>query len=165
MSSFPPAEDTADAPLSDVVALIVLAPIERGERVVGRWETLVSVLKQATPPRLIIVVETSLDGTLEAEVVQDVSDQVLPRLFPNVTDSGCVQSEELPRVIRFYSRGAQRFGSAIREALDAVPQAQTCSWMWLLHDDMVAHPDALEILLAAGKSGESVGAGGPKQGH
>ena len=165
MSSFPPAEDTADAPLSDVVALIVLAPSERGERVVGRWETLASVLKQATPPRLIIVVETSLDGTLEAEVVQDVSDQVLPRLFPNVTDSGCVQSEELPRVIRFYSRGAQRFGSAIREALDAVPQAQKCSWMWLLHDDMVAHPDALEILLAAGKSGESVGAVGPKQVH
>ena len=151
------------ASLSDVVALIVLAPKERGERVVGRWETLASVLRQATPPRLVIVVETSLDGTLEPEVVQDVSDQVLPRLFPEIKDGGGRPGEELPRIIRFYSRGAQRFGSAIREALDAVPEARKCSWMWLLHDDMVANTNALETLLAAGQSGESVGAVGPKQ--
>ena len=153
------------ASLSDVVALIVLAPKERGERVVGRWETLASVLRQATPPRLVIVVETSLDGTLEPEVVQDVSDQVLPRLFPEIKDGGGRPGEELPRIIRFYSRGAQRFGSAIREALDAVPEARKCSWMWLLHDDMVANTNALETLLAAGQAGESVGAVGPKQVH
>ena len=165
MSSFLPAEDAVQASLSDVVALIVLAPKERGERVVGRWETLASVLRQATPPRLVIVVETSLDATLETEVVQDVSDQVLPRLFPDAKDGGGLPHEESPRVIRFYSRGAQRFGSAIREALDAIPEARKCSWMWLLHDDMVANTNALETLLAAGQSGESVGAVGPKQVH
>lgn len=156
MSSFPSPSVPLKSSLREVTAVIVMAPAERGDDGIDREETLRSVLTQEALPQLILVVETSLDAGVGTERVRDITDLVLPH------DTGDEDAAR-PTVLRVVASGAQRFGAAAQEALTHVPQALNARWVWLLHDDMVARPDALEHLMELGDSSRTIGIVGPKQ--
>lgn len=162
MSSFPTPSPDAKPLLSDVTAIIVMAPAERGEQIVDHEETLRSVLDQEFPPRLVLLVETSLDAAFESQKVRDVSSKMQVVQRPPASGGDGVDTPA-PRVLRVVATGAQRFGSAVTEALDAVPEALQSKWLWLLHDDMAARRDALREMLDVGSSSKTIGAVGPKQ--
>lgn len=56
------------------------------------------------------------------------------------------------------------FGDAVRAALDLAPPAvgAATEWVWLLHDDCVPAPEALEVLLRAAAGDPAAGVLGPK---
>ncbi len=70
------------------------------------------------------------------------------------------------RIYRVAAPGAENFGRAVRTALSRPlpggqrPQAE---WLWLLHDDVRAAPDALQEMLSLGVATDSIAALGPKQ--
>lgn len=134
----------------------MMAPAERDNRIGNREAALDSILTQDRPPHLVLVVETSLDASLDAKRVQDITQRVLGPQNPG-------EDAARPTILRVTTTGAQRFGSAVDEALTQVPAALDCRWLWLLHDDMVAHHDALDHLLEAGEASRTIGVVGPKQ--
>lgn len=151
------ASDNSDSRgLRNVAALIVMAPADRGERVVSETATLESVLRQDRPPRLIVVVETSPETDQGGPV--DITDETFARLSlaDTLVDPSLV-------ILRVSAAGAQKFGTAIEAALEQTPAVGDRTWLWMLHDDMVAHPTALSALLEVAKHSPNVGAVGPKQ--
>ncbi|WP_099331776.1 glycosyltransferase family 2 protein [Actinomyces minihominis] len=144
----------------DVAALVVLSLVPRDSDPVGRLDTVLSVLQQQVPPRLILIVE-ACEGD-DDPVAEDITGSTLQELgLPQ--DEG--KNGHGPRVVRVSAPGVKRFGEAIDLALEAVPEALECDWLWLLHDDMVAHDDALEVLVSTGEPGGNIGVVGPKQVH
>ncbi|WRS30217.1 glycosyltransferase [Actinomycetaceae bacterium MB13-C1-2] len=136
-----------DADASDVVAIVVV----RGDRDNPRTPTekglkaLDSVLAQTALPGVILLVHVS--HTAPAKLS-----------FPH--------AEAL--IEQVHAPTAANLGQAIDAALGhpdvkAIPGVSRARWIWLLHDDMIAEPEALAWLLKTGRPSGSIAAIGPKQ--
>jgi GT2 family glycosyltransferase len=95
--------------------------------------------------RLVIVDNGSIDDSRQIVAQHDRIHQVI----------GNVATIAAPR--------ESTFGEAVRRAIEQLPQACTSArWLWLLHDDSAAAPQALAQLLDAARRSPTVGIAGPK---
>jgi GT2 family glycosyltransferase len=95
--------------------------------------------------RLVIVDTGSIDDSL----------QIVARHHRICQVIGDVATISAPR--------ESTFGEAVRRAVEQLTQAPASShWLWLLHDDSAADPQALAHLLDAARRSPSVGVAGPK---
>ena len=118
----------------------------------GPWlkECLDSLLQQTRPPDRLVIVDTgSTDDSL-----QIVGTHLIRQA------AGGVLIVQAPRQCTF--------GEAVRHALEQLSAGSAASegpgtpWLWLLHDDSAAAPEALAHLLDATRRSPSVGIVGPK---
>ena len=133
------------------VALVVVSPpVDRAAEDEERSESwalsedakaaIRSVLGQTTPPDLLLVVNSSDRPILDWE------DQAV----------GSTQMRQVS------APDAQNLGQAVATALEKTDLAHV-QWLWLLHEDVAAEPNALEELLEQGQASTNIGALGPKQ--
>ncbi len=155
MSSFPSSSEVERVQRDTVAAIVVLAP-EVGGHDVGRAETVRSVVGQRYLPKLLVVVDTAPDWR--------PPDPELTRLLNHAKrgHQSADSSQEM-RIVEISAAGVSTFGDAVTKAVSQVPEVVATDWLWLLHDDMVAAPDALERLVEAGRGSRNIGAIGPKQ--
>lgn len=71
-------------------------------------------------------------------------------------------------VLQVHAPDADNFGQAVDAALRdpkvcGIPGAVRAKWFWLIHDDMVARPDALQRMLRLARPSASIAVVGPKQ--
>ncbi len=116
--------------------------------------------------------ETQLDQL--GEVVSTLGEQTVRPDFVTLVAVGGIP-EEAAAALRetFGDRAAvvqlsqaQNFGTAVRQALTAVPQVsqgEAATWYWLLHDDSSPEPAALQEMLQSASQGASIAVVGPKQ--
>lgn len=124
---------------------------------------LAAVAEQSRPPQRLLVVDAAPDarpGDLAAA--------------PELQDALAALGEVPTRLVA--APGVRTFGGAVRaaladEAAAAAPDgadvpdvpAGAAAWLWLLHDDAAAEPEALAALVRAVEVAPSVGVAGPKQ--
>ena len=102
-------------------------------------------LQTRTLDRLVIADTGSIDDSREIAATHDRVRQVI----------GEVPAISLPR--------GTTFGAAVGRAVEQLPDEPAAGeWLWLLHDDSAAAPDALAHLLDAARISPSVGVVGPK---
>lgn len=148
MPAQPPKQtNVLDVDASDVVAVVVV----RGDKENPRVPTdqglraLDSVLAQSAVPGVVLLVHVS--HTPPAKLSFPDADTLIEQIHAPV---------------------AANLGQAVDAALDhtdvrAIPGVSRARWIWLIHDDMIAEPEALAWLLRTGRPSASIAAIGPKQ--
>lgn len=154
MSFFPSSEEAEAALGAGVAAIVVLAP-QPETRVVGPAETVRALLNQQRKPNLIVVVDTAPQWALRER-------ELTPSRVELAEVAQGENPDEVP-IVTLTAPGASTFGQAISQVLAQTANLADFDWLWLLHDDMVAAPSALERLLEAGVGSRNIGAIGPKQ--
>ena len=132
--------DVARSPGGDVVAVVVLPP-DQSALTEDSKAAIRSVLAQTVLPGAVLVVSTGptpLRGLEDSDI-----------------DGASMRQVHAPK--------AKNLGQAVAAALATHKGRQECRWIWVVHDDMVAEPDALGRMLESGRISLSVGAVGPKQ--
>ncbi len=154
MSFLPTSSEAERVERDTVAAIVVLAPEGEG-RDVGRTETVRSVLGQDHRPQLLIVVDTSEED--------QKTDPALARLLKQAGGTDGEGETQGVRIVSVSTPGSPTFADAVSTALPQVRDLDSFDWLWLLHDDVVATPDALDQLLEVARGSRNIGAIGPKQ--
>jgi len=121
-------------------------------------DCLEAISAQARPPDRLVIVDTgSTDQGAETVQRHDRIRQVV----------GHVETVSAPGVSTFGEAVGLAAGQIAREPVSSTAAdpatAEGCpQWLWLLHDDSAADPDALARLLDAARRSPSVGVAGPK---
>ncbi len=136
-----------DVDASDVVAVVVVrgdtenprVPTEKG------LKALDSVLAQTAVPGVVLLVHVSHAPPAKLS-------------FPHADTL----------IEQVHAPTATNLGQAVDAALEhpdvkTIPGVSRARWIWLLHDDMIAEPEALAWLLRTGRPSGSIAALGPKQ--
>jgi GT2 family glycosyltransferase len=123
-------------------------------------------LQTRPPDRLVIVDTGSIDGSREIVASHDRIRQVIGDVVAISVPRESTFGEAVGRAVdqlpggSGWSQGAIAGEPSPREPIAAEPSPG--EWLWLLHDDSAADPEALAHLLDAVRRSPSVGVAGPK---
>ncbi|MDR0366566.1 MAG: glycosyltransferase, partial [Bifidobacteriaceae bacterium] len=138
VAAHPPGEPVTDSPPAPLVTAVVVTQ--------GRSEylpkALVALAAQTRPPESVVVVDAGAQ-----------SDQAIAEMAIR-----CGIPKSILTVV--HAVRARNFGQAVAAGLAGRPVGE---YIWLLHDDSYAAPQALAHLVSALEMAPSVGVAGPKQ--
>lgn len=146
---------------SATVALVILSPSSVGGngdngsddgKENGQQEDVLALLSADAQAAISSTLNQTVAPTLL--LVVNPTPQVIPGWEDYVVGATQVRQIQTP--------DAKNLAQAVSSALEQIDLEQM-QWLWLLHDDLIARPDALEQLLSQGQTSRNIGALGPKQ--
>lgn len=144
MTLAPPRADQARVPASPATGSVsAILVVHDGEP----WlvESLDALALQSRPPERLVVVDTGSTDTSGSILAGHAG---IRRSIPSV------EVLTLPR--------DTSFAEAVAAGVEALPDATTGEWLWLLHDDTAPAPMTLRRLVDVSRRSSSVGVVGPK---
>jgi GT2 family glycosyltransferase len=155
-----PGEQGAARPALGPVTVTGLLVVHDG----AAWlkECLDALVLQTRPPDRLVIIDTgSIDDSLQIAATRTRTGQVVGDVLTICAPRECTFGEAVRRAVEQQSTGsASSTAPSGTECMST--ESVSTEWLWLLHDDSAAAPEALAHLLDATRRSPSVAVAGPK---